>query len=129
MPATVPPLSLAVPEIVTLVPSAIAAPCDGLVIVELGAVVSVDCGGRRQSAHQRRRLGAHVGEEVDGRLLHDGIGRGAAGGPLLNHAFVVSRPHAHCTVPAPNTSAPLGAWYIVRWCVCGRALATRSRSR
>ena len=29
------------------------------------------------------------------------------GGPLLDHAFVVSRPHAHCTVPAPKTIAPL----------------------
>src|SRR5919198_6042947 len=28
-----------------------------------------------------------------------------------------SRPHDHCTVPAPNTSAPLAALYIVSVCV------------
>ena len=31
--------------------------------------------------------------------------------------FQSSSPQAHCTVPAPNTRAPLGARYIVRLCV------------
>ena len=31
--------------------------------------------------------------------------------------FQSSRPQAHCTVPAPNTRAPLGARYMVRLCV------------
>ena len=38
--------------------------------------------------------------------------------PVVAPALVTSSPHAHCTVPAPKTSAPGGAWYIVRWCVC-----------
>ena len=46
-----------------------------------------------------------------------GSGAAEAGGPLWFHPFVVSRPHAHWTVPAPNTSAPLAAGYIVRLCV------------
>ena len=32
-------------------------------------------------------------------------------------SWSVSRPHDHCTVPAPNTSALLGARYSVRLCV------------
>src|SRR5262245_39922007 len=116
-PATVPPASVAVPEIVTLVPSAIAVPCAGLVIVEMGAVVSVD---------------AEVAVNPDISVVADapmsanrftvaccmtGSAVAPEGGPLLFHALVVSRPHAHCTVPAPKTSAPLAARYIVRWCV------------
>ncbi len=31
--------------------------------------------------------------------------------------WLLSRPHAHWTVPAPKTRAPLGARYIVRWWV------------
>ena len=31
----------------------------------------------------------------------------------------LARPQDHCTVPAPKTSAPLGARYSVRWCVAG----------
>ena len=31
--------------------------------------------------------------------------------------FALSRPQDHCTVPAPNTRAPLGARYSVRWWV------------
>ena len=47
---------------------------------------------------------------------------GSGGLPLgsvlpLFQALVLSRPQAHWTVPAPNTSAPLGARYRVRWWV------------
>jgi hypothetical protein len=35
----------------------------------------------------------------------------------LPFSFSLSRPHAHCTVPVLNTSAPLGARYMVRLCV------------
>ena len=48
----------------------------------------------------------------------------AAGGPLELQPWLTSSPHAHCTVPAPNTSAPDGALYIVRWCVCVVEVAT-----
>ena len=53
---------------------------------------------RRQPGHQRRGLDAHVGEQVDGRLLHVGIGRLAAGigGP--------ARPRRWCC-PGPTTTA------------------------
>ncbi len=47
-----------------------------------------------------------------------GSGVAPLGGPLLFQALVSSRPQAHCTVPAPKTSAPLGALYSVRWWVC-----------
>ena len=58
-PATTPPLvSVAVPVIVTALPSAIEAPDAGEVIVELGGVVSVDP-GRHQTGLQRPGLGAH----------------------------------------------------------------------
>src|ERR1700704_703385 len=42
-PATTPPVSVAVPVIVTLEPSETPAPADGLVIVASGAALSVDC--------------------------------------------------------------------------------------
>src|SRR6476659_4616088 len=35
------------------------------------------------------------------------------------HALTLARAQDHCTVPAPNTSAPLGARYRVRWWVPG----------
>ena len=35
----------------------------------------------------------------------------------LSPGFQSSSPHAHCTVPAPNTRAPLECLYIVRLCV------------
>ena len=35
-----------------------------------------------------------------------------------------SRPHAHWTVPAPKTSAPLAARYSERWCVAVWLVAT-----
>ena len=103
-----PPLSLAVPEMVTVRPSSTAAPCAGLVIVDVGRRrVASTQGVGDEAGHERRRLRAHVGEQVDGRLLHDGVWVAPGGTPLTPQALVVSRPHAHCTVPAPKTMAPL----------------------
>ena len=67
-------------------------------------MVSVDAAdSRRDSAGlQRCRLRAHVGEQVDRRLLHRLIRQRAA-----PRSWLPSRPHVHCTVPAPKTSAPL----------------------
>ncbi len=71
--------------------------------------------GRRKPLHQRGRLRAHVGEQVHRCLLHGGIGRGQA--RHCRPRSPLSRPHDHCTVPAPNTRAPLAARYKVRWWV------------
>ena len=94
-----------------VVPPVTVAPAAGEVIVEVGAVVSVDCVAATRPASQRRGLRAHVGEEVDRRLLH------ASGRPGRPPSWLASRPQDHWTVPAPNTSAPLGARYSVRWWV------------
>ena len=121
-------MSVAVPEIVTLLPSVrmLARP-SASVIVEVGAVVSVDAVVATQPGQQRRRLHAHVGEQVDRRLLHVRVG--LAVGPLSSRRSSSSRPQAHCTVPAPNTSAPLGARYRVRLWVAVPRPATCCRSR
>jgi hypothetical protein len=116
-PATVPPLSVAVPEIVTVAPSETAAPPDGLVIVELGAVVSVDAETAVSPLIKVVACAPMSAKRFTVACCITGSAVAPAGGPLLAHAFVVSRPHAHCTVPAPKTNAPLGALYIVRWCV------------
>ena len=70
--------------------------------------------GRGKPRDQGVRLRAHVGEQVHRGLLHGRIGACPIGFPL-------SRPHDHCTVPAPNTRAPLGARYKVRWWVVVRS--------
>ncbi len=62
-----------------------------------------------QARVQRRRLDAHVGEHVDHRLL-DVRGRSAWSGP----ACWSFSPQDQNTVPAPKTSAPLSARYMVR---------------
>ena len=74
-------------------------------MVEVGGVVSVDAVAAVRAGLQRRRLDAHVGEQVDGRLLH--ARRSAPGAGPSRRVVASSRPHDHCTVPAPNTSAPL----------------------
>ena len=48
-------------------------------------------------------LYAHVSEEVDRRLLHGSVGVDPP------RSWLPSRPHDHCTVPDPKTSAPLAA--------------------
>ena len=65
-------------------------------------------GGNSQPGDQRIRLRTHVGEQVHGGLLHV---------PVRCPARVCRSPHDHCTVPAPNTSAPLEARYSDKWWV------------
>ena len=53
-------------------------------IVDVGAVVSVDARGRRKPRHQRGRLHvAHVGEQVHRGLLHGRIGRLPVPAPVV----------------------------------------------
>src|SRR5215470_19852646 len=98
---TPPPASAADPLIVTAAPSDSVAPEDGDVIVEVGAVVSADAvaavspdisvaGCTFPMSANRFTVACCMAESV----LFDN--------PPL------SRPHDHCTVPAPNTSAPDG---------------------
>ena len=72
-----PPLSDAVPVIITRSPLPTLAPPAGEVTSEVGARVSgrLATSGSTRPDLQRTRLRAHVGEEVDGRLLHRLIGR------------------------------------------------------
>ena len=76
---TPPPVSAAVPVIVTFVPSVTFAPAAGDVIVEVGAVVSVDFVARTSPRQRRPGLRAHVGEQVQRRLLLRRVRRVAVG--------------------------------------------------
>ena len=90
----------------------------GEAIVEVGGVVSVD-GRRGRQARTAASWAAlpcpRTGSPSPAACSGQAWSR--LGGPVLPHALVSSSPHAHCTVPAPNTSAPLGARYSVRWWV------------
>ena len=117
-PATTPPTSLAVPETVLFTPSCSVAPFAGEVTVAVGAVVSVDL-----LASVRPLDSAKGCAPMSAKRLTVACWMFGSGGlPLglvfgTSHALVLSRPHDHCTVPAPKTRAPLGARYIVRWWV------------
>ena len=65
------------------------------------------CAGRDEALTQGGRLHAHVSEQVDGCLLHAGVGRRT--GTVVRGVET----HTHCTVPAPKTSAPLACRYKV----------------
>ena len=69
---------LAVPLIVSGTPNWTTAPGAGDVIVDVGAVVSLDAVAGTNPGIRVSGLCAHVGEQVDRRLLHRDIGRGAA---------------------------------------------------
>ena len=86
-------------------------------IVESGAVVSVDGEAAASPLISVVACAPMSAKRLTVACCMTGSTEAPAGGPLLFHALVVSRPHAHCTVPAPKTSAPLGARYIVRWWV------------
>ena len=62
------------PLIVTVLPFAMVAPADGEVIVEVGAVVSAGAGAAIRPESSVAGLRSHVGEQVDGRLLHVRVG-------------------------------------------------------
>jgi hypothetical protein len=101
---TPPPVSAAVPRSVTRSPSPTVA--GGSVIAAAGAVLSADgeaatspgCSVAACAPMSANRL------TVAWRMVPSAVACG----------WKSSSPHAHCTVPAPNTRAPLGARYIVR---------------
>ena len=98
-----PPVSAAVPVIVTGVPTWTTVPAAGEVIVDVGAVVSVeavaatrpDCSESGCTPMSANRL------TVACRMPDVGV--------VEPPSWLPSSPHDHCTVPAPKTSAPLGA--------------------
>ena len=109
-PTLPPPASVAVPVTVSGWPTGTVAPAAGVAMVDVGAVVSLlalaadnpDCrvaGCTPMSAKRFTVAWRTASSEV------------VAGPP----EWLLSSPHAHCTVPAPKTKAPLGARYIVRW--------------
>jgi hypothetical protein len=107
---TPPPVSVAVPVIVTALPSASLAPDAGEVIVEVGGVVSVDL-----LAGASSELSVEGCAPISARRLTVACSMLGSGGFALgsvdwtSHALNFASPHDHCTVPAPNTRAPLGA--------------------
>src|SRR4051794_7949691 len=108
-PATMPPLSAAVPVTVTAVPSTTTAPATGLVIVEVGGVVSVLAATGCSVDISVVAWSPMSANRFTVACCITGSGASPTFGPLLSHALVVSSPHAHWTVPAPKTCAPLGA--------------------
>jgi hypothetical protein len=102
-----PPVSVAVPVTVTLCPEGREAFGAGEVIVELGAVASVDC------VSWTRPLCSVSGcaPMSASRLTVACCMRPSGAGTELPDAVECwsSRPRLHWVVPAPKTSAPLGA--------------------
>ena len=122
---TPPPLSVALPVIVVLAPSCRFAPAVGEMIVELGAVVSEDGVAATSPLDNVFGWAPMSASRLTVACCIFGSGALPLGSVLPSpHALVLSSPHAHCTVPAPNTSAPLGARSSVRWCVAVWLLAT-----
>ena len=126
---TPPPASAAVPAIVTADSAAMLAPVDGLVIVETGADTSVlsvagnipgciDPGWVPMSAS---RLIVACCMATSGVALPESA----------DVSWCVSSPHAHCTDPAPKTSAPLVWRYSVsEWLTVAAAVVDpKSTSR
>src|SRR5215831_6330619 len=108
---TPPPVSDAVPVIVTAVPLVSVAPPVGAVILDEGGVWSVEAVAATRPAcivvgwtpMSAIRL------SVACCMLRSGFA-----GPMSGWiSWLTSRPHSHWTVPAANTSAPLAARYRV----------------
>ncbi|TMC02373.1 MAG: hypothetical protein E6J41_30315 [Chloroflexi bacterium] len=112
---TPPPASVAVPVMVTVVPLVSVAPDAGEVMVEVGAVWSVDAVAATRPACIV--VGWTPMSAIRLSVACCMLMSGSAGPMSGSMSWLVSRPHAHWTVPAPNTSAPLAARYSVRWCV------------
>src|SRR5437764_10902474 len=109
-----PPVSPAVPDTVTCDPSVRADPAAGFVMAEVGAVLSVDAEAAVRPLISVVACAPMSPNRLIVACCITGSGVAPLGGPFALHALVSSRPHDHCTVPAPNTSAPLAARYIVR---------------
>ena len=109
--ATAPPTSVAVPPMRNPFPTVAGAPAVGDRMVATGRVVSVDAVGIVRPAI---RLVGVAPRSASTLRVACCMRRSGIEPPW---SFSVSSPQAHCTVPAPNTSAPLAARCIVRWCV------------
>src|SRR6267378_3742715 len=111
-PTTPPPVSAAVPRIVTRPPLSAVAPSTGDVIVELGATESVDA----DAALRPDWIDPGCTPMSANRLTVACCMRGS--GTEAPRSWAPSRPHDHCTVPAPNTSAlaicPRASWVFLR---------------
>src|SRR3954462_16031137 len=107
---TEPPEAAAVPLTVTVAPSATEAPAAGAVTVEVGGVVLVEAAA---GARPAIRVAGWASMSARRLIVACCMLRSTAVLPGL----LGSRPQAHCTVPAPNTRAPLGARYSERWWV------------
>src|SRR5262249_15429863 len=102
---TPPPASVAVPVIVTEEPSDKLAPAAGEVIVDVGGVVSVDAVAGVSPDMSVAGCAPMSADRVTVACCLAGL----VLPPAVADPVPLSRPHAHCTVPAPNTRAPLGA--------------------
>ncbi len=105
---TPPPVSVAVPETVTGAPTAAVEPFAGAVMLAVGGVVSVDL---LVATRPVCRVAGWTPMSAN-RLTVACCMSWSTGVPALS--WLASRPHDHWMVPAPNTSAPLGALYRVR---------------
>jgi hypothetical protein len=99
-PTTPPPASLAVPLTVTVELGVTVPPFTGAVIVEVGAVASAD-----GDAATSPVINVPGWTPMSAKRLMVACCMRASAAPLPRSWFA-SRPHGHCTVPAPNTSAP-----------------------
>ncbi|MCY1225275.1 hypothetical protein D9M72_374650 [compost metagenome] len=111
-PATMPPVSLAVPDTVTLLPWAMTDPSAGEEMEAVGAAASL-LAVAAVSAGSRVPGWAPMSAS---RLIWACCIRGSAAAPFPSCSW--SRPQVHWTVPAEKTSAPLAALYsVVLWVV------------
>src|SRR5438874_1865560 len=106
-----PPESVAVPVIVTADPAVKFAPLAGDVIVDVGASASAETEAPISPACSVVGCTPMSAKRFTVACF---MRRSTA---VPARSCVASRPHAHWTVPAPKTSAPLGCRYNVRLCV------------
>src|SRR5664279_1847475 len=108
-PETPPPTeSVAVPEMSTVVPAFTVLPGAGAVIVDTGGVVSVDWDA--DCSPDCRVAGC---TPMSAKRLTVACCMSGSGAGVMVPSWLLSSPHAHCTVPLPKTNAPLGARYMV----------------
>src|SRR5262245_8928666 len=104
---TPPPLLVAVPVITTGEPLLTVAPALGLVIVDVGGV-SVEAVAATRPAWSEPGCALMSANRLTVACCM------SLEGVVCGPSCVPSSPHDHCTVPAPNTRAPLAARYSVR---------------
>ena len=116
---TPPPVSTAVPLTTTGVPIGTTDPAAGAVIVDTGAIVSVDLVA---AARPDWRDAASTPMSASMFSVSCCMLTSVGTAPSGRLRWYSSSPHAHCTVPVLQTSAPLGARYIAMACVSGASM-------